>query len=339
MGDLLRIEIRAYSRWQKPTGSSKKWVALSTGFFEDRRIVELMMVCPDAVFCFMWLIMNADNKGLIEISGLSLKRNLMRAIGMQGNRFDHYKRLEVIRNAGLIIFEGDRCDHQSDQTIPKGSSNGVSKDLLKEFQCVSNTPLESPKPLGEYPPKTIDNNNTLNYIDQPPKVITRSPDGDHFEESDQKPLKPNKVEAISKFDEWWDAVPLKVAKARAKIAYNQAIKKATHSELLDGLERYKQNKPDGINWAHPASWLNAERWLDDYKITSKNKGNPWQWLETAERAYDQFSGEVYDLTTGGWKYGPKAYYGNPGITSPDGYDRIAAANLIKQPRETHESSH
>jgi hypothetical protein len=67
----------------------------------------------------------------------------------------------------------------------------------------------------------------------------------------------------SGFDEWYNAYPLKVSKGDAEKAWTKALKIASFKELMDGLNNYKQNKPDDIAWAYPASWLNKKRWLDE----------------------------------------------------------------------------
>lgn len=64
------------------------------------------------------------------------------------------------------------------------------------------------------------------------------------------------------FDIWYQAYPRKVAPPLALKAYLKARKKADAATLLAGIERYRKLKPDYADWAHPATWLNEERWLD-----------------------------------------------------------------------------
>lgn len=73
--------------------------------------------------------------------------------------------------------------------------------------------------------------------------------------------KPQKLETKG-FDEFWACYPNKVAKGYAEKAYAKAIKEVTLEVIIGGVEYYKRNKPDTTPWAHPASWLNAKRWLD-----------------------------------------------------------------------------
>lgn len=64
------------------------------------------------------------------------------------------------------------------------------------------------------------------------------------------------------FIEWWITYPEKIGKGQARKAYFKARRKASREDLLAGVVRYKSHKPSDRSWAHPATWLNGERWLD-----------------------------------------------------------------------------
>jgi len=72
------------------------------------------------------------------------------------------------------------------------------------------------------------------------------------------------------FDSFWSAYPRKVAKGNARTAYAKAIKIVSPEVLLAGVEKYKKSQTvrDGFI-AHPATWLNQERWEDDYSATEE----------------------------------------------------------------------
>ncbi|WP_109118432.1 hypothetical protein [Azospirillum sp. TSO22-1] len=82
---------------------------------------------------------------------------------------------------------------------------------------------------------------------------------------DEPQERPDDLDA--EFATWWLQVPKKTAKATAHRAYRTARKKATAEQLLAGILRYaaeiqvKGTEPRFI--AHPATWLNGERWLDE----------------------------------------------------------------------------
>ncbi len=67
------------------------------------------------------------------------------------------------------------------------------------------------------------------------------------------------------FENWWKAYPRRVAKGNARKAFDKAIRKASMEELLEGITRYVAHKPSYCDYAHPASWLNAERWTDEWE--------------------------------------------------------------------------
>lgn len=70
--------------------------------------------------------------------------------------------------------------------------------------------------------------------------------------------------SAQEFDRFWSEYPRRIAKLAAMKAYEKARKLATAEQILDGVRAYRANKPAWQQWAHPASWLNAGRWEDDY---------------------------------------------------------------------------
>lgn len=65
------------------------------------------------------------------------------------------------------------------------------------------------------------------------------------------------------FENFWSVFPRKVAKGAARKAYRNALTRASHDEILAGAKRYAASKPDPKFTKHPASWLNADCWLDE----------------------------------------------------------------------------
>ena len=70
------------------------------------------------------------------------------------------------------------------------------------------------------------------------------------------------------FNAWWQVWPKKVARGQAAKAYAKALKTATADVLLQGAERVAHEwatlEPDRRQFVpYPATWLNAERWLDN----------------------------------------------------------------------------
>lgn len=63
------------------------------------------------------------------------------------------------------------------------------------------------------------------------------------------------------FNAFWAVYPHKVAKPAASKAFDKALKRATLSEIMAGLEAYVA-KTDDRPWCNPSTWLNQDRWGD-----------------------------------------------------------------------------
>jgi uncharacterized protein YdaU (DUF1376 family) len=65
------------------------------------------------------------------------------------------------------------------------------------------------------------------------------------------------------FEDFWKTYPLRVGKGSAMKAWVKAIKKTTPEIIIEGADRYgKDPNRDPAFTAHPATWLNGDRWLD-----------------------------------------------------------------------------
>ena len=65
------------------------------------------------------------------------------------------------------------------------------------------------------------------------------------------------------FEQFWSAYPRKIGKGSAREAFRKAMTKSTLPSILAALERQKSRWSDPKFIPHPATWLNAERWLDE----------------------------------------------------------------------------
>lgn len=90
-----------------------------------------------------------------------------------------------------------------------------------------------------------------------PKVILSSP---------SKISPKGDTKGSQAFAEFWAAYPRKVARGKAEKAFLQALKKTDAATIMAGLQRFIPTTADKETEyiAYPSSWLNAERWLDDY---------------------------------------------------------------------------
>lgn len=69
---------------------------------------------------------------------------------------------------------------------------------------------------------------------------------------------------MTEFQAFWQAYPRRVGKLDAVKAYAKARALASADEILAGVEAYKKHKPEYCDYAHPATWLNKGRWMDEY---------------------------------------------------------------------------
>lgn len=81
---------------------------------------------------------------------------------------------------------------------------------------------------------------------------------------------------VDQFEQFWNACPRKTAKGNARAAWLKAIKKTSPDEIISGMLRYaKTTAGTEVNFiAHPATWLNGERWLDEHSTPAKRARLP-----------------------------------------------------------------
>jgi len=89
---------------------------------------------------------------------------------------------------------------------------------------------------------------------------------EHYEIEDQRRTIMRKpVEDLDpRFTEFWDVYPRKSAKGAARRAWSKAAATTDPTVIIAGAARYAAdpNREDTYT-AHPATWLNGERWLDE----------------------------------------------------------------------------
>jgi hypothetical protein len=78
------------------------------------------------------------------------------------------------------------------------------------------------------------------------------------------------------FDTFWSIFPRRLNRKQAEKSYNTAIKNgATHEQLARGAQEFRNHvEAAGTEQRfipHPATWLNQERWTNDY--SAENTGH------------------------------------------------------------------
>lgn len=84
---------------------------------------------------------------------------------------------------------------------------------------------------------------------------------------------------VRQFEEFWKSYPNKKSKGRAEQAWSKlSPDEQLHNRILDALERAKTSvewtKDSGRFIPHPASWLNAKGWEDEYQPVGVEKPPP-----------------------------------------------------------------
>jgi len=102
-------------------------------------------------------------------------------------------------------------------------------------------------------------------------------------------LEPSNIEPLNdinaQFNEFWAVYPRKKGKGQARKAFEKALEKTDLQTILDGVHAYIANDvmDDPQFIAHPSTWLNGERWEDEYAETrevlrSPYVGGPREWV-------------------------------------------------------------
>jgi hypothetical protein len=89
---------------------------------------------------------------------------------------------------------------------------------------------------------------------------------------------------VNAFNQFWDVYPRKKDKGHALRAMEKALEKATIEQIVAGAVAYRDDPSrDDEFTAYPATWLNGERWEDEYqqaRVVSKSPhvGGPRDWV-------------------------------------------------------------
>lgn len=77
------------------------------------------------------------------------------------------------------------------------------------------------------------------------------------------------------FDDFWSVYPRRIGKGKARVKWKQSLKKTDAATIIDGARKYAEQRAgeEPKYTAHPASWLNAERWLDEPDPEFRQRGN------------------------------------------------------------------
>jgi hypothetical protein len=110
---------------------------------------------------------------------------------------------------------------------------------------------------------------THDPFQNPVTVKPRHGEMGHIEEQEPKEEQETKnnertnahLELQKRFDEFWNAYPKKVDKAKAEKSFRSAIKRAKFDEILAGVIAYRSDPTRNSQFTkYPATWLNSDSW-------------------------------------------------------------------------------
>lgn len=132
--------------------------------------------------------------------------------------------------------------------------------------------------------------------------------------NDQPPLTPTgedgasaagaeSAPAVEQFDEWWKHVDKKEAKGDARKAFKAALKKVDLPTLIAGIQRsqehWKRLGRARDKTPHPATWLRAESWEDEYGPTPGGQGSAGRRLSPEEIFMNDLRANAHNPNTSG----------------------------------------
>lgn len=108
--------------------------------------------------------------------------------------------------------------------------------------------------------------------------------------------KPAKSAGSDGFDEWWEEQARKEGKGAARASYAKALKRTDKQTLLDSWRRskaaYEREDRSRDKYPLPATWLNQERWADEY-----DEVKPKRAMRAPCTNPDCINGLIYDRDT------------------------------------------
>jgi hypothetical protein len=141
-----------------------------------------------------------------------------------------------------VMYEHDHEHRQVRTVVEWYHCPTDSTDISCSAQNVGGTKREGHKIAGAIEHYSLEHHD----LEQQKRTLVRKP-----------------VDDDPGFAAFWDAYPRKSAKGSARRAWSKAITRVSVDTIIAGAARYASdpNREDAFT-AHPATWLNAERWDD-----------------------------------------------------------------------------
>lgn len=142
---------------------------------------------------------------------------------------------------------------------------GTGADFVRAFiQCYVSGTIPQHTPIVEF---------IQSYKPTTPKASTQPPKASTQRKSNQKVVTVDPYEKDKMFVELWGMYPRKDNKKRAFSAWNK-LSKANKQAAKDGMPNFLQHHPDTKFLPMLATYLNGERWADEYTATKQPQPTP-----------------------------------------------------------------
>lgn len=245
------------------------WLKLHKDFFDSVRIKKLRAIAGGDTFTIIYLkllLYSMDSDGVIEYQGIEETISEELALVLNEDPDNVEICLKYLRSVKLAEIREETEEIFLPEAITCTGSEGTSAKRVRDFRerqkaLHCNTDVTEVKRIGNVEKRREDKE-----IEK--EKIKRRTDIVDAELVDDKELW---------FSEFWKLYPRHVAKANAEKAFKKkCTSEKVYTAIMNGLQTYvascKGKDPQYI--AHPATWLNGERWNDEVPTKTKSS-NPF----------------------------------------------------------------
>lgn len=217
-------------------------------FFRHEGLQDLEASNPRAyamlVFAGLWG--HCDKAGRFRWKPRTMKLDILPFLN-----FDMGKTLALLREAGFIRHYVVGSDEYGD--IPS----------FQDHQRIGGKESQEPEKYPTFPGEQVEQHRGSNG--EAPGIAGREGKGiGREEEGNGDAHARDDIPSNSEFAEFWSVYPAHVGRRAAFKAFAKARTRAEHQAIVAGAQRYAHDptrKPEFTK--HPATWLNADCWLDE----------------------------------------------------------------------------
>ena len=158
-----------------------------------------------------------------------------------------------------LVEVGAICERLRSSGDGDYTSNEYHVHWNRVHECTKGPAGDEGCPAGDETPPAGDETGVPPVMNE--LIPTRNLDPKNTNTGRTRVRKP--VDDDPMFAEFWSTYPRKAAKGAARRAWSKAIRASDPTHIIAGAQEYRDDpNRDDTYTAHPATWLNGERWLD-----------------------------------------------------------------------------